>query len=461
MKIFNNRRLVKVKISDIQLIKYQSLIIIYFLILNIIWLYTDPLKWKRIPVSVTTDGVIVSSTGLCTTDGNEWISLAPLTVSIGLFLIYGNYLAYKTRIVPSEYGESKWIGISMLLYLEALIIAIPVLLLSSSNPSASYFVKSFVIILCDFGTVLLIFLPKIAMYYGYGMTTDNSIFGNNLTSSSKSDSFRETANYSNNTTPKGSFSFKNINRMSVDINNNSNSNNSTNSTNSDHNNNSDPNIKKLNTIDSISTTNFNTDNLYKNDNNSKNDNNIKNINELNKILKNKEIRRKLTTLAEQQFIDELIKFLNDVLQFKKISNSEKRLKFGRKIIKTYFLPNAPYEIKIPTTIANRVKKIYDLTLQYDSINTPNFFIFSGGKTQFNNNNIDSYSNIDSDDNNTNNIHGDTLRYSSEFNDLKPKKAKELLQNKNFFDKIKTIVLNEIINSEKWQELFKIVLTYKN
>ena len=88
-------------------------------------------------------------------------ALAPLLATMVVLPIGGNYLSYKARNIPTEYAVSKWVGFSMILYLEALVLGVPVMILSSGNPGASFVVKIVAILLADFGTVILIFGPKI------------------------------------------------------------------------------------------------------------------------------------------------------------------------------------------------------------------------------------------------------------------------------------------------------------
>jgi len=175
VKLFNNRRFKRLKITDWMLLKYQFAIIGAIVISNIVWLVVDPLVWKRVSVAVSDSGEVAESAGICTMSGNVYYAIGPLLGIMILLLMIGNYYTYKGRFVPSEYAESKWVGFSMVLYLEALVLGVPVVILSSGNAGASFVVKSVAIMLADFGTVLLIFIPKIWLLYGWGIDGQSSM----------------------------------------------------------------------------------------------------------------------------------------------------------------------------------------------------------------------------------------------------------------------------------------------
>ena len=183
--IFNNARLRKIKITDFQLMRYQLYMIAVCVILNVVWLFTDRLHWERVPVArePTTGDVIVSS-GLCTVSGDPFVAVAPLLTAVLVLLVGGNILVYRARHIPSEYSESKWIAIAMIMLLEAMVLGLPVIILSSGTPTTAFITKALMIVVTTMGTVALLFLPKVWLAYGWGIEGQSSMWAFKNSSSS-------------------------------------------------------------------------------------------------------------------------------------------------------------------------------------------------------------------------------------------------------------------------------------
>mmetsp|Transcript_26914 Transcript_26914/g.59802 ORF Transcript_26914/g.59802 Transcript_26914/m.59802 type:complete len:280 (-) Transcript_26914:91-930(-) len=84
-----------------------------------------------------------------------------LTVSINLTaLIYANVEAIRGRSIRTQYSESKFIGLTMLILLQAFIIGIPLFIVAYDSPTARFVVtSSLAFILCT-AVLLPMFLPK-------------------------------------------------------------------------------------------------------------------------------------------------------------------------------------------------------------------------------------------------------------------------------------------------------------
>ena len=167
-KLFNNRKLRRLFISDARLLAYQAVVVTVVVSLNLIWVLADPLTWDRFPLAYDAhSGLVIESRGLCESP-NAATSMIPLVSMIFLSLIYGVYLIYISRDVPTQFSESKWIGMSIVMMIEAMILGVPVLVLSHEESTSGFVVKFLMITLISMGTVVLIFIPKLLMAYGYG-----------------------------------------------------------------------------------------------------------------------------------------------------------------------------------------------------------------------------------------------------------------------------------------------------
>lgn len=111
IRIFNNRKLVKLYLKDRLLMLYQVGVIVGVVALNLIWVLISPLQWLRSPVYLNEDGLMVESIGLCYSPAGIYPAL-PLMAGVLAVLVLGNYLAYIGRRIPTEFNESKWTAVS-------------------------------------------------------------------------------------------------------------------------------------------------------------------------------------------------------------------------------------------------------------------------------------------------------------------------------------------------------------
>lgn len=356
VKLFNNRRFKRLKITDWMLLKYQVLIIGVIVLYNIGWLVIDPLYWKRMPVAVSDSGEVAESSGICVMNGDIYLALGPLMGIMILMLTVGNYYSYKGRFIPSEYAESKWVGFSMLLYLEALIIGVPVVILSSGNAGASFIVKGLAIVLADFGTVLLIFIPKIWLLYGWGIEGQSSMNKEDSTGNSGSKTGKKGATNSRthsrenvgSTNPPTLLSSKSVADM------------------------------KVFSLSSMSLSNLGDVSSATNSKVALNEPVIKLMaktttkgNEreipveifskvypsLHEALQEEEVRIGLIDYAAPKYFDEPVRFYSDVIDFQTTKNHDIRARKAVNIIKKYILPESPLELHLSAPLRAKYERI--------------------------------------------------------------------------------------------------------
>jgi len=126
------------------------------IIICLVWALTDPMQWTRKVLDVDKFGVSLGYKGYCTSD--HWKGFA-LTIAGWHFLLLGMalWLCYVSRNISSQYAEAKSLSIVMISQSQIFLIGIPVLFLVGDDSDSSFFVRSAVIWLNDFGVILIIF----------------------------------------------------------------------------------------------------------------------------------------------------------------------------------------------------------------------------------------------------------------------------------------------------------------
>lgn len=90
-----------------------------------------------------------------------------------ILLLYGAYLSYVCRRVSGLFAETKYLSFAMLCNLQVLLVAIPLITLTSSSSENYLFLRSLAIFLNDLSTLGFIFGPK--MYFCVYGTSETSI----------------------------------------------------------------------------------------------------------------------------------------------------------------------------------------------------------------------------------------------------------------------------------------------
>mmetsp|Transcript_7169 Transcript_7169/g.17470 ORF Transcript_7169/g.17470 Transcript_7169/m.17470 type:complete len:1075 (-) Transcript_7169:74-3298(-) len=126
-----------------------------------VWTFADPMYWIRREVDGSTDDL--STFGSCEL-GRTKISIVMLScLSFLAFacVVLACAAAWHGRNVNVEYSESRYVTMIIIAMLQAFPIGIPLIIISSSNPTATYFVKVAIIFVLTITVLLLIFVPKI------------------------------------------------------------------------------------------------------------------------------------------------------------------------------------------------------------------------------------------------------------------------------------------------------------
>jgi len=127
-------------------------------ILLLCWTIIDPMRWFRQPIN---EGDLSNTFGLCKSTGNASKVFAGLVALTNLVaLILACVQAYRARKLNDEYSESRWVLVACASWIQVVVIGIPVMLLTQSQPTASYFTKTAFIFLICVSMLVLMFVPK-------------------------------------------------------------------------------------------------------------------------------------------------------------------------------------------------------------------------------------------------------------------------------------------------------------
>ncbi|CAF1198101.1 unnamed protein product [Didymodactylos carnosus] len=168
--IFTNISITKRGIHDFRLLSMVALLLTVDILLLTAWQILDPLHRELIyetssRVQFKQDIEIVPYREECKSNNLPlWFVLVVLHK--GLLMIYGSFLAWKTRHVSiPALNDSKYIGISVYIFLISCILGALVGFVPPEQVELSYSLTSLFIIVCTTSTQCLVFVPKIIEVY--------------------------------------------------------------------------------------------------------------------------------------------------------------------------------------------------------------------------------------------------------------------------------------------------------
>ncbi len=160
--VSNAIRFRSVNISEKDMMSSISILFTLNLILITLLNILDPLIWKRVQISPT------ESIGFCTVEDKSSSTWKVIVVLLGILnggvLISANVEAFKARKIDSEYGESMYIGLIMLFFLQITLVGVPLLFIVQNNLVARFFLITSIISIMGMSVLFLIFVPKFIVY---------------------------------------------------------------------------------------------------------------------------------------------------------------------------------------------------------------------------------------------------------------------------------------------------------
>lgn len=136
---------------------------------------------------------MLSSVGLCTVNGSPWIAVAPLLGTTLTLMVTGLVLCYRARSLPSDFQESAWITVCIVMQFQSLLYVLPIVAFTASTPLVTFIIKVVFVFLNSTGTVLLIFIPKMWVMYGWGAVHSSSAENGSTGKDSSKNTKRKTA----------------------------------------------------------------------------------------------------------------------------------------------------------------------------------------------------------------------------------------------------------------------------
>lgn len=134
------------------------------LALLIAWSVVAPLRWVRVEGnSLDRFGRAKDTYGMCkSVDAPRAVTAFLITIAgVNLLALFvANYQVYQSRTISTDFSESYYIALTMASLSETAIIGLPLLILSSHNPTSFFMVKALMISISALAILLPIFVPK-------------------------------------------------------------------------------------------------------------------------------------------------------------------------------------------------------------------------------------------------------------------------------------------------------------
>jgi hypothetical protein len=148
---------------DVRQVAWPSaLLVLAALIVLSIWTAVDPLVWTRNEINEITG----ESIGECnSTNGSMGTFIAPLVLIMLIPTVLTMFMAWKTKDVDDVYSESSWISIMILVQLEIIVVALPMIfILRGVSTDGRYVGFAFMLWTFPMSSLTLIILPKIVSH---------------------------------------------------------------------------------------------------------------------------------------------------------------------------------------------------------------------------------------------------------------------------------------------------------
>jgi hypothetical protein len=120
--------------------------------------------------------------------------LIPLAIVNLSVLVIANWQAYVSRLIESEFSESKYVAMTMASLLQATLSGCPILFVVRDQPGAFYLVLTFMVFIICMAVLLLIFVPKVVLAAAFSRRNEQEqrqlIFHSIHQSSNRSSSLR-------------------------------------------------------------------------------------------------------------------------------------------------------------------------------------------------------------------------------------------------------------------------------
>mmetsp|Transcript_41589 Transcript_41589/g.66880 ORF Transcript_41589/g.66880 Transcript_41589/m.66880 type:complete len:390 (+) Transcript_41589:1431-2600(+) len=159
----NAKKARHVVVSIYQYFTYIGAAVALEMIVCLIWSAYDPLEWRRSCASGTEDN-FCKSIGKCSS-GTGLNFVTAILVLHFVFLCYLLWMCYEVRNIPAEFAEHKWITASTVSSIEIIALVPFLVAITWQETITSTLITTLALFFNDFGVLVMIFVPKIAMMY--------------------------------------------------------------------------------------------------------------------------------------------------------------------------------------------------------------------------------------------------------------------------------------------------------
>uniref|UniRef100_A0A6V2K2C7 G-protein coupled receptors family 3 profile domain-containing protein n=1 Tax=Ditylum brightwellii TaxID=49249 RepID=A0A6V2K2C7_9STRA len=165
-KVLSLRRRV---VKPIHVAAPATILITCAIIVLVVWVIVDPLKWDR----QTIDDFTGETFGRCSSRYvTVYISVLTALCVIATFI--AGIMAYKCKDISDEFAETRYIFTAILTQVQVWIIGIPIIILvNSMSVNATYIAKALLVFIFAVSVVLLVIGPKILSSLGIGLGENN------------------------------------------------------------------------------------------------------------------------------------------------------------------------------------------------------------------------------------------------------------------------------------------------
>jgi len=157
IQVFKAPNFTRITVTVLDVIKPFVALLVINIALLLAWTLADPYVFVRINTSP------ISSYGSCQSEGDGVTGTVLVSIFAAiniLTLIAANVQAFRARQISDEFSESKWIGICLASILQAIIIAVPVAVVTRDQPTVFNILISAFLFIISMTVQTTIFIPK-------------------------------------------------------------------------------------------------------------------------------------------------------------------------------------------------------------------------------------------------------------------------------------------------------------
>lgn len=167
-KIFTNVQVTSLVMKDTDLLKFSIVILAIEIALLSVYCFTGGGTPKPVFIQSTSDSLLLIIQCAVPSSFIQLLGQISLLVFNGLLILCGVVIAYVSRHVESSFNESKYIAITVYIYLLVVIILLPLYYTagdSGSSVQRQFILRSISVLAAMYFTLVALFVPKLIVLY--------------------------------------------------------------------------------------------------------------------------------------------------------------------------------------------------------------------------------------------------------------------------------------------------------